>query len=282
MSEHILFRLAGGSNPLILVPVCVEGKGPFQFILDTGASHSLLSEQLSATLGIRPEGERQAMGAGGPVKMTLARVTSVSVGSTARQNIRVGITKEIERVASVVQTQIDGDLGYDFLKDFVLTIDYRDCLLRLGPPTEVVNSPAPATLVPFQLAAAAKPLILVPAMVNGQGPFSFALDTGASRTMISGELARTLHIPIVEEGSATGGGGQVKMAAGKLNSLAVGHTTVYDHGIGVGEFLTMLSQAVGNKLDGILGFNFLRQFRVTIDYPGSRLALGSAGAEMAA
>jgi hypothetical protein len=67
MSENIQFRLAGGQNPLILVPVCGDAKGPYLFILDTGASHCLLSPELSVKLGIRPEDEKQAMGAGGPL-----------------------------------------------------------------------------------------------------------------------------------------------------------------------------------------------------------------------
>jgi hypothetical protein len=36
-------------------------------------------------------------------------------------------------------------------------------------------------------------------------------------------------------------------------------------------FLDMLSTAVGAKLDGIIGYNFLNLFRVTIDYPRTTL-----------
>jgi hypothetical protein len=43
ISQSVPFRLAGGQNPLILVPVYVNDKGPYEFILDTGSSHCLLS-----------------------------------------------------------------------------------------------------------------------------------------------------------------------------------------------------------------------------------------------
>jgi len=36
-STKVKFRLAGGVQPLILLPVEVNGEGPFEFILDTGA-----------------------------------------------------------------------------------------------------------------------------------------------------------------------------------------------------------------------------------------------------
>jgi hypothetical protein len=41
----------------------------------------------------------------------------------------------------------------------------------------------------------------------------------------------------------------------------------------VGDFLDMLSGVIGTKLDGIIGYNFLRHFRVVIDYPNDRFRL---------
>jgi len=53
----------------------------------------------------------------------------------------------------------------------------------------------------------------------------------------------------------------------------VGTAAVHDHAIGAGEFLEMLSAAVGTRLDGIIGHNFLNQFKVTINYPCDTLEL---------
>jgi predicted aspartyl protease len=118
-----------------------------------------------------------------------------------------------------------------------------------------------------------KPLILVSTRVNGRGPFQFALDTGASRTMLSSELAEKLAIETISEDPGTAGGGQIRILAGKVSSLSVGDAVVRDHMIGAAEFLTMLSTAVGAKLDGILGYNFLSQFNVRINYPLRMLTL---------
>ena len=49
-SAKVKFRLAGGAQPLILLPVQVNGDGPFKFILDTGAGTSLLSSDLAKKL----------------------------------------------------------------------------------------------------------------------------------------------------------------------------------------------------------------------------------------
>jgi len=94
---------------------------------------------------------------------------------------------------------------------------------------------------------------------------------------VSSERAEQLAIETVDDRPATGGGGQIKILAGQVNSLAIGGAIVRDHAVGVGEFLTMLSTAVGTKLDGIVGYNFLNQFRVTFDYPRRILELLPAG-----
>jgi hypothetical protein len=41
----------------------------------------------------------------------------------------------------------------------------------------------------------------------------------------------------------------------------------------VGNFFEVLSNAVGAKLDGIVGYNFLRNYKVVIDYPNQLLSL---------
>jgi predicted aspartyl protease len=282
MSEGVHFRLAGGQNPLILVPAQVNGRGPYQFILDTGASHCLVSQGLSATLGVQPDEERDATGAGGRVKLALGHVSSLAVGSVQQGNVRVAITDQLELIGAAIQTHVDGGLGFSFLKDFVVMIDYRERVLRLIPPAEGrVDDAQGRGLIPLKLASPSKPLVLVPALVNDQGPFQFAVDTGASRTMLSSELAARLAIETTDDGPVTGGGGQIKMLAGSVRSLVVGEAIVRDLAIGAGDFIGMLSVAVGAKLDGIIGYNFLSQFMVTIDYPRSALKLAPAGGDIA-
>ena len=52
-SATVHFRLAGGAQPLILVPVEVNDHGPFEFILDTGAGTSLIATELAEKLKVK-------------------------------------------------------------------------------------------------------------------------------------------------------------------------------------------------------------------------------------
>ncbi len=85
------FRLAGGAQPLILLPVHVNDRGPFDFILDTGAGTSLLSSELAKQLEAKVIGSKEGQSAGGKVSVSLAKVDSISVGETKLHDVDVGI-----------------------------------------------------------------------------------------------------------------------------------------------------------------------------------------------
>jgi predicted aspartyl protease len=275
-AEYVSFRLTGGHDPLILVPVYVEGKGPFQFILDTGAFRCLLSPELSTVIGVKKEAQQEAMGTGGPMKMSSAHVASLTVGSVRQENVEVAVTEELSRFADAVRSKVDGVIGFSFLKDFRLTVDYQRNILNLvrtsSAPPEDANA-QPAGSVPFSLASPLTSLILLPVFVNGRGPFQFVLDTGASRTTLSFELARKLGMVSVADRSATAAGGQMRMFSSSVDSLALGKVSVRDLGVSVGEFFNSLNAVSGTKLDGIIGNDFIGRFELTIDFPRRMISL---------
>jgi len=70
-SAKVKFRLAGDAQPLILLPVQVNGDGPFEFILDTGAGTSLLSSDLAKKLNIKIISTKEGQSAGGKISVSL-------------------------------------------------------------------------------------------------------------------------------------------------------------------------------------------------------------------
>ena len=65
----------------------------------------------------------------------------------------------------------------------------------------------------------------------------------------------------------------VDVTAGVLKSFQVGGARVDNMTVVVADFFSMLSNAVGARLDGIVGYNFLGQYKVVIDYPNEQLSL---------
>ena len=269
----VKFRLAGGAQPLILLPVQVNGDGPFEFILDTGAGTSLLSSDLAKKLKIKIISTKEGQSAGGKISVSLAKVDSLAVGQAKLDDVDVGIV-DLTHIGNTIGTKIDGDIGYNFLKHFRITIDYHDCEIRLDEPRRIQRlGRSSKAEVPMRLASLAKPLLLVDVHANGHGPFQFAIDTGTSTTAIAPELAQQLGLKSSPVGPLTTGGAQVNVTAGTLESFKIGRAGVDDLVVVVADFFATLSQAVGAKLDGIVGYNFLRNFRVVMDYPSEKFRL---------
>jgi predicted aspartyl protease len=271
-TNEVSFRLAGGEQPLILVGASVNGGPAHEFILDTGASVSLLTPEHAARSGVEATASKEGTGTGGRVTVQLGTAESLAVGPHEVRDVRVAISDELLRIGAAIGAHVDGDLGYDFLKNFRLTIDYERLTLRFAAPGEELQGGEARAQVKFKLAHPAKPLILVPAVLDGEGPYIFAVDTGASTTVLSSELAQLLGIKSAPIPQLTGAGGTAEVTAGVVRSLAVGGVRAEDLAVVVVDFLPALSQAVETKLDGIIGYNFLKEFRVTIDYPNETLS----------
>src|SRR6266404_3419188 len=267
------FRLVGGAQPLILLQVRVNDRGPFDFILDTGAGTSLLSSELAKQLETKVIGSKEGQSAGGRVSVSLAKVESLAVGETKLHDVDVGVV-DLAQIDKAVGAKIDGDLGYNFLKHFRVTINYRDCEIRFDDPKRVESfGRAAKTALPIRLASPAKPLLLIDVHLNGRGPFQFAIDTGTSTTAITPQLANKLGISSSPVGTGTTAGAQVDVRAGNIESFQLGGAKIDNMTVVVADFFEMLSAAIGAKLDGIVGYNFLRHYKVAIDYPGETLTL---------
>lgn len=154
----------------------------------------------------------------------------------------------------------------------LLTTAMIGCAVKVPTgPTAPAN--AEAGEVSFELAGAGGAAILVPVQINGKGPFNFVLDTGATLTYIDQELVEQLKLP--EQSGRFGAGatirseGNVKLVS--ISSLQVGTATASDLtgcSIDLGNL-----QAIGVEVKGLLGLNFLKSFKVTIDFERKVLQL---------
>jgi hypothetical protein len=108
--------------------------------------------------------------------------------------------------------------------------------------------------------------LIVPVHINGAGPFDFVLDTGATLTCVSRRLAEQLGLDAepgaVGFGAGIGGAGQVELV--RFDSVRIGATQARDM-MGCTLDLTHF-RALGTEIDGLVGLNFLREFRVTLDF----------------
>lgn len=128
--------------------------------------------------------------------------------------------------------------------------------------------------VAMRLAGPGGAALLVPVRVNGQGPYDFVLDTGATLTCVDSALADSLALPEARGQLGVGAGvqgteGSMRLVV--LDSIAVGSARA--EGLtGCAIDLAQL-QSLGLEVRGLLGLNFLSSFRVTLDFAADRLTL---------
>ena len=113
----------------VLVPVMVDGKGPFQFLVDTGADGSMISERLARALGLqspRNSGER-VEGTTGTERMPWVRIARMRIGSIVRTDVRMPIAR------SPVMSGLDGILGMAGFGPVRVAVDFQHDTVAIGP-----------------------------------------------------------------------------------------------------------------------------------------------------
>jgi hypothetical protein len=131
-SVSVKFAKVDPAAPLIVVPAKVNGLGRLRFLLDTGASHTCVTPQLVKKLGITTRGKATALGAGGEMILEIAGIESLSVAGAEVRRLTVAVVN-VDHVAKLTK-RIDGVVGNDFLRRFVVTIDYRRGRVTFSPP----------------------------------------------------------------------------------------------------------------------------------------------------
>ena len=130
---------------------------------------------------------------------------------------------------------------------------------------------AATTCVPTTISSSSTPETLVRVRINGLGPYTFFVDTGATVSIVSSALARKLHLPpaagVVH---GVGAGGAFSTRAARV-AITVGDLS--QDNVLVSVFDVSQIEAALGPVDGALGYNFLKAYRVTIDFPEHRLCL---------
>jgi hypothetical protein len=114
-------------------------------------------------------------------------------------------------------------------------------------------------------------LIIVPVQLrNSVG--RFILDTGASSTVVGRKFARSVELVAARRYVGHGAGGDVETDLCRLDTLSVGALQRWDMTVAVMD-LDAINERIGGGIDGILGFDFLGQGRLLIDYPRRRVRI---------
>src|SRR5580658_2454929 len=116
--------------------------------------------------------------------------------------------------------------------------------------------------------------VIVNAMINGQGPFGFILDTGG-HDILTPEAAKSIGLVLEGAGSSGGSGeGRVSEKYARVSRVDIGGMTMRDQTFTVLPMsYATVEQGPRPPLAGILGLEVFERFAVRLDYLGKTLTL---------
>lgn len=123
----------------------------------------------------------------------------------------------------------------------------------------VSNPPAP---VPFNFD---NKHVLLPTMINGQGPIFFILDTGSGQNIINQSRLEQFHLHPYGALTTEGGANSVSGSYIQKVTLRVGGVEVRDQHAATLP-LDGLEKVFGLPVGGLLGYDFISRFVLTLNY----------------
>ena len=125
---------------------------------------------------------------------------------------------------------------------------------------------------PIRFRLSKENLIIVDASINGNS-VPMILDTGAAATVVSKKAAQRFALRTAgDDVVGKGAGGDVDLSPVKIDSLEIGSVT-HENFTGMSMDLSQICEKIGNEADGIVGYDFLSNTKLTIDYPERSLLL---------
>ena len=265
---------------LIILPVFLNQKGPFNFMLDTGISLSLIIDPaLRDSLQITEGRTVKVVGAGeeGGLEALISSGFEMKFAGVTAKNLTMAVLSEdVLFLSNYVGLPVHGILGYDLFSSFVVDINYSASSLTLYQPEAYKprrrDKPIPISLE-FQ-----KPYVNAQGELNDSTslPLKLVIDTGAGHGLsLETGSHPAIQIPAIslEAQLGRGLGGAINGSIGRIKSLQLDSyllqniiTSFPDH------------DDVGAKLEqvdrnGNIGNEILKRFRAIFDYQRRQLIL---------
>lgn len=206
---------------LTMVKVFINGQGPYNFVVDTGAGVMVLNSDLVNTLKIPVVGTSEVGSPMGtePMQVDSLRVSSVKIGDAVIEDLPA-VALELQDMFGSLQAP-DGILAAASFEGFLMTIDFpnKSVLLRKGelPPADgqrVLDYSA-ASVVPN-----------IPVSIAGE-TVDVAVDTGAPSTLVL-PSSYISSLPLESEPAVTGQGRTVDATFEILSSQLKGTLNIGD------------------------------------------------------
>jgi predicted aspartyl protease len=264
----------------VIIQVKVNGKGPFNMVLDTGSDVATIDLATAKKLGLNLKSTAGQATGGGSEKsqVFLTQIPQVEIGDLASKNI-VAVAVDLSKSSQVLGKTLHGVLGYNVLKNRIVQFDYPKRVIRFYssspyPKADPASNNDRRVVLPFRLGDDSP--IIDDVYVNGE-KIKAVIDTGGGGTYFALMPETISSLGLEQEMSqaapdsrGVGVNGVITSRKGKIKTLRVGSINIdsptiifYPKGVGKDN----------RKFGGAIGNAFLQNFVVTFDYLNKTVVL---------
>jgi hypothetical protein len=262
---------------VIFLQARVNNSPPLWFILDTGASGTLINTSRVKGLGLKYLDTAKLTGMGGSVKGDYLGGATFSLPGVEVFDRKI-VSMPIDPLLSRVGRVVDGVIGYDFFKLFVVEIDYVAKTINLYDPRGYTYS-GPGERVPFRVRGKGTPFTRVKIELAGRDAVEgeFEIDTGADSALsINGPFTEAhglLKSLAHKSGTLTGAGagGDSPYISARVGSMQLGRFRFESPVVSFSQ--DTKGSGASTESAGQLGTEIFRRFRVVFDYSRGRMIL---------
>ena len=256
----------------IFLKAQVNKSRPLTFSVDTGAGiFGVLTARTAESLGLKPKGKFRTGAVGGDIEFSSLDGVNISLPGIDLLNQKVAVLPFDN--PNDDGPEVEGALGHDFLKQFVVEIDYGAGVINLYDPTSYQYSGA-GKVVPIEIVDSS-PMMRV-RMTTDKGRVvegRCIVDTGLSGTLVyHATFAKKHHLlaglKTIQAATSEETGGEYRRRIGRVKSLQFGQIVI-EHP--VVSFSVAGDPSGESEMDGVIGTEIFRRFKLILDYERRRI-----------
>ncbi|KMS54127.1 retroviral-like aspartic protease family protein [Sphingobium cupriresistens] len=248
----------------VTIPISIDGKGPWNFIIDTGSQRTVIARDLAQELALSPR-----------ANVTIISMTGRSEAGTVavpRLGFGGGTIEDIE--APVLEGEhlgAPGLLGLDSLHAKRLTLDFRTGRMEISGSNPRRRLSADPDAIVVEARRKRGQLILLDSEVNGMR-VNIMLDTGTNFSIgniaLRDKLMAKKRAPAMMTAALTSvTGGTLTGQVGRIKSVRMGRVNLIDVPVLFADASPFAELGMQDKPALLLGISALKIFdRVAIDF----------------
>jgi len=270
---------AADAQNRLTVAAYINQKGPFQFVVDTGADRSVIADDVAKSLGLRNGDDMIVQGIARAVPAQSVELDSLRMDRVTIESLPMPVLPRSWLGA-------DGYFGLDVIDRQAVTFDFQNHSLSIRPSDRMTDILPVADEALVRVNGSNGRLTAVNCSVDGVKAYAF-IDSGAQISIGNSHLfaalaeahgTKYLNDEVIQLLGVTGGAASGRLVA--IKSIKLGSVRFANSVLVISDLPVFEIWELDQKPALFIGMNFLRQTSaITIDYGRKELRFKLAQAQ---